>query len=44
LFVNSAYEVIVPARGKALIKTDLAIAVPEDCYGRIGIDLAWRSV
>jgi hypothetical protein len=44
LFANSAYEVIVPARGKALIKTDLAIAVPEDCYGRIGIGLARRSV
>jgi dUTP pyrophosphatase len=26
----------VPARGKALLKTDLAIAVPPGTYGRVG--------
>lgn len=33
----SAYETLIPAQGKALVKTDIAIAVPEDCYGRIGM-------
>ena len=32
----SAEENVVPARGKCLVKTDLAIAVPEGCYGRVG--------
>jgi dUTP pyrophosphatase len=32
----SAYDGVVPARGKALLKTDLAIAVPEGTYGRVG--------
>eukprot|EP01147_Barroeca_monosierra_P003560 gene3560-6170_t len=30
-----AYDVSIPARGKAIVKTDLSIAVPPDCYGRI---------
>lgn len=29
----------VPARGKALVPTDLSIAVPEGTYARIGIFL-----
>jgi hypothetical protein len=32
----SAYDGVVPARGKALLKTDLAIVVPEGTYGRVG--------
>jgi dUTP pyrophosphatase len=32
----SAYDCVVPAKGKFLVKTDLAIAVPDGCYGRIG--------
>ena len=32
----AAYDCVVPARGKALVKTDLAVKVPDDCYGRIG--------
>ena len=32
----SAHDVTVPAEGKALVKTDLAIAVPDGCYGRVG--------
>lgn len=32
----AAKDASVPARGKALIPTDLAIAVPEGTYGRIG--------
>ena len=31
----SAYDVTVPARGNALISTDLQIQLPEGCYGRI---------
>ena len=31
----SAYDIIVPARGKALVKTDLAIAIPPFTYARI---------
>eukprot|EP00118_Oscarella_pearsei_P027154 m.310841 g.310841 ORF g.310841 m.310841 type:complete len:170 (+) comp55465_c0_seq1:84-593(+) len=35
---------IIPARGKQKIKTDLAIAVPDGCYGRIAprSGLAWK--
>lgn len=36
---RSAAETKVPARGKALIPTDLSIAVPEGAYARIGISL-----
>ena len=32
----SAVDGVVPARGKALLKTDLAVAVPSGCYGRVG--------
>lgn len=35
-FVYSAAEAKVPARGKALIPTDLSIAVPQGAYARIG--------
>ena len=33
---TSAEQCEVPARGKALIKTDVAVAIPEGYYGRIG--------
>ena len=33
--LRSAYNVVVPARGNALVKTDLAIKIPDGCYGRI---------
>lgn len=32
----SAEDGVVPARGKALIKTGIAIAVPTGNYGRVG--------
>ena len=35
LDLRSAYDLIVPARGKALVKTDLQIQVPEGSYGRV---------
>ena len=31
----SAYDYVVPAKGKELVKTDLQIMVPEGCYGRV---------
>lgn len=33
--LKSAYDIIVPARGKAIVKTDIQIELPEGCYGRI---------
>merc|ERR1740133_343154 len=43
--LSAAYACTIPARGKGLVKTDLAIAVPEDCYGRIAprSGLAWKN-
>ena len=40
----SAYEYIVPSRGKELIKTDICIQLPKDCYGRVAprSGLAWK--
>jgi dUTP pyrophosphatase len=31
----SAHDVIVPSKGKVLVRTDLEVAVPEGTYGRI---------
>lgn len=31
----SAYDCVIPARGKGLVKTDLAIAIPPNTYARI---------
>lgn len=33
--LKSAYDVTVPARGKALVDTGIKIQLPEGCYGRI---------
>ncbi|XP_077993843.1 uncharacterized protein LOC144447640 [Glandiceps talaboti] len=33
--LRSAYDCIVPARGKFMVKTDIKIALPDGCYGRI---------
>ena len=43
--LSSAYDCVVPARGKALVKTDLAIAIPENTYARIAprSGLAWKN-
>lgn len=35
LDLRSAYDLVVPARGKALVKTDLQIQVPNGSYGRV---------
>lgn len=31
----SAYDCSIPARGKGVVKTDLAVAVPSGTYGRV---------
>ncbi|OWF49955.1 deoxyuridine 5'-triphosphate nucleotidohydrolase, mitochondrial-like [Mizuhopecten yessoensis] len=31
----SAYNHIIPARGKQVVKTDIQIALPDGCYGRV---------
>lgn len=35
-FVFSAYDYMIPASGKVIALTDLQIALPRGCYGRIG--------
>ncbi|KAL6504407.1 hypothetical protein OROGR_026330 [Orobanche gracilis] len=42
--LSSATETMIPARGKALVQTDLSIAVPEGTYARIAprSGLAWK--
>ena len=30
--LKSAYNVVIPAEGKALVKTDIQIQLPSDCY------------
>lgn len=34
--MSSAVDTTVPKRGKAVVLTDLAIATPPGCYGRVG--------
>jgi dUTP pyrophosphatase len=34
-FLNSAYDCVIPARGKFIVKTDIQIELPEGCYGRV---------
>jgi len=31
----SARDMVVPARGRAVVETDVAVAVPKGCYGRV---------
>lgn len=40
----SAENVIIPKQGKALVKTDIAIALPDGCYGRVAprSSLSWK--
>ena len=43
--LSAAQSAIVPAHGKCLIKTGLAMAIPAGCYGRIAprSGLAWKK-
>lgn len=40
----SAHDHVVKARGKEMIKTDLQVAIPTGCYGRVAprSGLAWK--
>lgn len=40
----SAQNTIIPKQGKALVMTDIAIALPEGCYGRVAprSSLSWK--
>ncbi|CAF4377120.1 unnamed protein product, partial [Adineta steineri] len=33
--LRSAYDYVIPARGRLIAQTDIQIAVPENCYGRV---------
>ena len=41
----SAHDLVIPARGKGLVKTDLQIKVPDGTYGRVAprSGLAWKQ-
>lgn len=43
--LSAAYDIVVPAGGKAIAKTDLAMKIPTTCYGRIAprSGLAWKK-
>ncbi|XP_014276193.1 deoxyuridine 5'-triphosphate nucleotidohydrolase [Halyomorpha halys] len=43
--LKSAYDYIVPAHGKELVKTDLQVVIPDGCYGRVAprSGLAWKN-
>lgn len=43
-FCNSAYDLVIPASGKSLVKTDIQVELPEGCYGRIAprSGLSWK--
>lgn len=40
----AAYDYIIKSRGKEMVKTDLQIALPPGCYGRVAprSGLAWK--
>ncbi|KAJ7548406.1 hypothetical protein O6H91_07G010500 [Diphasiastrum complanatum] len=42
--LSSAYDALVPARGKELVKTDISITIPAGTYARIAprSGLAWK--
>jgi hypothetical protein len=44
LDLSAAKAVVIPARGKAIVPTDLAMSMPDDVYGRIAprSGLAWK--
>eukprot|EP00899_Mesostigma_viride_P027138 jgi/Mesvir1/7609/Mv06340-RA.1 len=43
--LSSAHDCVIPARGKGIAKTDLAISIPEGTYARIAprSGLAWKN-
>ena len=43
--LSASVDTVIPARGRQLVKTDLAMAIPEGMYGRIAprSGLAWKN-
>ncbi|XP_042220052.1 LOW QUALITY PROTEIN: deoxyuridine 5'-triphosphate nucleotidohydrolase, mitochondrial-like [Homarus americanus] len=43
--IFSAYNIVIPGQGKAPIKTDIQVELPEDCYGRVAprSGLSWKN-
>ncbi|DBA67171.1 TPA: hypothetical protein ACH3X2_001489 [Trebouxia sp. C0005] len=41
--LSSAKDCVVPARGKAVVPTDLSIAIPPNTYARVAPDLGLQS-
>lgn len=41
----AAYDYVIKAKGKEMVKTDLQIALPSGCYGRVAprSGLAWKN-
>ncbi|CAD7085909.1 unnamed protein product [Hermetia illucens] len=33
--LKSAYDYVIPAHGKEIVKTDIQVQLPEGCYGRV---------
>ena len=46
LDLASAETKVIPAGGRALVKTDIQVAIPDGCYGRIAprSGLAYKKV
>lgn len=42
VYLNSAYDYTISPMDKAIVKTDIQIAVPHGCYGRVGEFLVCR--
>ncbi|KAG7177449.1 Deoxyuridine 5'-triphosphate nucleotidohydrolase-like 2, partial [Homarus americanus] len=42
---KNAYNIVIPGQGKAPIKTDIQVELPEDCYGRVAprSGLSWKN-
>ena len=40
---HSAYDTVLPAKGKAVVKTDIQIALPDGCYGRVGMRILYHD-
>lgn len=36
---SSAADTVIKAHGKGLVPTDLSVAIPKNCYGRVGITI-----
>jgi dUTP pyrophosphatase len=35
MLIYSSSDIVIPAQGKAIVPTDISIAVPSGCYGRV---------